>query len=104
MGVRQRRHKPGTTTILTFQHPQLISEYYATRHAVDDNNNLRQGSLRLEDGLAVRSWHIRQFFALMAISEVNALCFYTHNRARQGVVTMHLHSPWSSSAVNLLHN
>ncbi len=70
--------------ILTFQHPQLISEYYETSHAVDDNNNLRQGSLSVEDGLAVRPWHIRQFFALMAISEVNALCFYTHNRALQG--------------------
>ncbi len=44
---------------------------------MDDNNNLRQGSLGLEEGLSVTPWPQHQFFALLATSESNTHAFYT---------------------------
>ena len=54
------------------------------RHAVDDNNNLRQGSLSLEMTAGINDWAARQFLALMAISEVNALLVFNRKLDASG--------------------
>jgi hypothetical protein len=77
-GVIKRRRHPITGAPLQFAYPEVVSQYYRGRHAVDDNNNLRQGSCSLEARFEVRSWVLRQFIALIAISEVNALCYYNY--------------------------
>ena len=88
-GVIKRRRHPITGALpLQFAYPEVVSQYYRGRHAVDDNlNNLRQGSCSLEARFEVRSWVLRQFIALIAISEVNALCYSELSWARRGVPT-----------------
>lgn len=77
-GKPKRRRHPITNQLFTFTYPKVVTEYYRARHAVDDNNNVRQGSLGLEECLAVKAWHIRQFLALIAMAEVNAHAFYNY--------------------------
>jgi hypothetical protein len=74
----KRRRDPITNQRLEFSYPDVIATYYKARHAVDDNNNLRQGNLGFEEGFSVNSWFLRQFIALTAISEVNALNYYNY--------------------------
>lgn len=75
-GEAKKRRNPSTGAIVSFQYPNVIANYYMARHAVDDNNNLRQGSISLEATVGTTNWALRQFFALMAMSEVNALLLY----------------------------
>jgi hypothetical protein len=57
--------------------PQVLRDFYSARHAVDDNNHLRQGISSIEAKMSVHSWPLRQLLAFFSISEVNALC--AHN-------------------------
>ncbi len=54
-----------------------MADCYQAHHAVDDNNNVRQGSLGLEEVLSVQPWPQHQFFALLATSEGNTHAFYS---------------------------
>lgn len=76
----KRRRDPETKTVIEFHYPEMIATYYKARHAVDDNNNMRQGSMGLEEGFPVHTWNLRQFIAMTAVSEVNSLNFYNHRR------------------------
>lgn len=81
-GEMKGRRDPATNQRVEFEYPEVISQYYSARHAVDDNNNIRQGSRSLEAGFQVNHWPLRQFIALMAISEVNAMSFYNYIHSR----------------------
>ena len=67
-----------TRGYVSFQYPDVVKKYYKARHAVDDNNNIRQGSFSLEAILGSKRWDMRQFHALLAMSEVNAMLGYNH--------------------------
>ena len=82
-----RRH-PITNQRVEFKYPSVISQYYQARHAVDDNNNIRQGSKSLEAGFQVNRWPLRQFLALVAVAEVNALCFFNYIRAKDSEISV----------------
>lgn len=58
---------------VTFQYPRVLTSYYAARHAVDDNNNLRQGSLSLEDVWKTHQWWVRQLTFFVALTESNCV-------------------------------
>lgn len=75
-GPQKIRRDPATGGLVYFKYPNVIANYYTARHAVDDNNNLRQGSISLEAVGGTHDWAFRQFLALTAISEVNALLMY----------------------------
>jgi hypothetical protein len=55
-----------------------LDHYYTGRHAVDDNNNIRQGSLSFETAWATKKWYIRQFAFIIALAETNACLAYNH--------------------------
>lgn len=78
----KRRYIASTKTHVEFKYPKVVEDYYATRHAVDDNNNIRQGSASLEANFLLKSWEKRQFLALTAISEANALAFFNYQRGQ----------------------
>eukprot|EP00055_Hartaetosiga_balthica_P018338 m.133075 g.133075 ORF g.133075 m.133075 type:complete len:412 (+) comp9491_c0_seq2:1076-2311(+) len=60
-------------TIVQFKYPKIVTEYYRGRHAVDDNNNLRQGSQNMEHSFKTKRWILRQFTFIFNLAEVNAL-------------------------------
>lgn len=41
--TRRFRDQNGQRVVKSFTRPQLFDAYYRFRHAVDDNNNVRQG-------------------------------------------------------------
>jgi len=67
--MKKRRIEGG---FAEFRYPMTTSHYYAARHAVDDNNNLRQRALPLEKAWGTRRWDVRQFTFMLAVCEVNA--------------------------------
>jgi hypothetical protein len=88
----------------TFVLPEVVKEYYAARHAVDDNNRLRQGICSIEENCRVYSWPFRQFLFLFSVSEINAL------QACRYFVPSHAHTDHSlidfrrNLARQLIHN
>eukprot|EP00051_Salpingoeca_urceolata_P019793 m.292176 g.292176 ORF g.292176 m.292176 type:complete len:383 (+) comp19483_c0_seq3:1492-2640(+) len=52
--------------------------YYYGRHAVDDNNNVRQGSLGIEEAWAPRNWQTRQLAFVISVCEANAFSAYNY--------------------------
>lgn len=75
----KRRRNPATGALVEFSYPDIVDTYYRARHAVDDNNHIRQGSMSLEREFEVRDWPKRQFLALTAISEANAYAFMNYD-------------------------
>ena len=61
-----------------FQYGEYQRWYYYARHAVDDNNNNRQGCLSYEERFCPRDWPTRQFGFLFALSMTNAFLAYNH--------------------------
>jgi len=59
-------------TPFQFHRPQVFQTYYDARHAVDDHNNLRQGSYALEYAWQTKHWSNRSFAFLLSVSLVNA--------------------------------
>ena len=57
--------------------------YYANRHAVDDNNNVRQGSAPLEESWGTKRWDIRQLCWIIALVETNALLAFNQFICKQ---------------------
>jgi len=77
-GQEAFRAAPSGCAGYTFNYPDQVAKYYQARHAVDDNNNIRQGHLSFEAIMATRHWHYRQFHALIAMSEANAMLGFNH--------------------------
>ena len=77
-GEQRGRKNPEGPGYLSFQYPTLVNYYYEARHAVDDNNNIRQGSYSFEALMGSKQWHTRQFHALVAIAETNAYLGFSH--------------------------
>ena len=50
--------------------------YYFGRHAVDDNNNNRQGHLPFEEAYCSKRWDLQQLGFIIALAQTNALLAY----------------------------
>lgn len=70
--MNKRFIKQGNTVkIEQFVYPVPFSNHYKCRHAVDDNNNLRQQMPSIEKTWITGRWANRVFAFLLAVSEVN---------------------------------
>jgi hypothetical protein len=56
----------------SFQRPQLFQDYYSARTAVDDHNNLRQGSYSLEYAWQTKHWRHRAFAYILSTTLTNS--------------------------------
>lgn len=65
---RKRRVGSGLVTV---QYPEYQHWYYYARHAVDDNNNRRQGSEPFEESFGPRRWDQRHFGYVVATCITN---------------------------------
>ena len=71
--------------IVQFQYGELHNHYYSGRHAVDDNNNNRQGCLSLEEVFVPKAWEMRQFGFIIALCQTNAFVLYNYFRAKKNL-------------------
>lgn len=62
--------------LIEIQYPEYIHFYYFARHAVDDNNNNRQGSLSFEETFNPKRWDLRQFGFIIALALTNSMLAY----------------------------
>lgn len=69
--------------VVTFQYGEVQTHYYFGRHAVDDNNNNRQGCLSFEDVFVPKDWNKRQFGFIISVSQVNAFLAYNYFIAKE---------------------
>ena len=67
----------------SFNYPEVISNHFKFRHAVDDHNGRRHSPICLEHVWATKYWPHRPFSFLLAVTEVNVnlaeAYFVTHN-------------------------
>jgi hypothetical protein len=68
--------------------PDFLAVYHASRHAVDDHNNLRHNFGNLEEIMGRFQWHKRQFAFFLNLVATNAFLAW---RARSGS-QRHLHA------------
>jgi len=59
-------------SVVEFRYPEVVSNHYSYRNAVDSNNARRMGPIALEETWATTRWANRVFGYLMATSAVNA--------------------------------
>jgi len=59
-----------------YTRPECFALYYTFRHAVDDSNNLRQGSDSIEDAWQTEHWTHRTFGFILGVCEANAFNAY----------------------------
>jgi len=64
--------------LITFQMPEYLHYYYSARHAVDDNNNIRQGSVPFEETFRPDRWDLRQLGFIIALSLANSQLASNH--------------------------
>lgn len=57
--------------VVRFQYPEVLTNHFKYRHAVDDHNKLRHQPISLEDVWATKQWTHRVFAFFLAITEVN---------------------------------
>jgi len=72
------------TVTTNFCYPEVVSNHFKFRHAVDDHNAKRHSPISLEYVWATKYWPHRPFSFLLAISEVNtnlAEAYFTRNSA-----------------------
>ena len=55
----------------TFQYPEVVADYFATRDKVDCHNGLQMYPIALEETWKTKRWPLRAFQFLLAITEVN---------------------------------
>lgn len=68
-----------TAGVLTYTRSKVLSDYYDARHAVDDNNRLRQDTkTALDEAWPCKSWTKRQLLFLLSLTEVNSFHAWTH--------------------------
>lgn len=77
-GTPHGRSNPDAPGYISITYPDLVERYYKARHAVDDNNNVRQGSFSFEKLMGSRHWHIRQMHFLIALAETNAFQAFSY--------------------------
>lgn len=58
--------------------PEIVATYYSCRHAVDDNNHLRQGSVDLERAWNTKTWHHRQLAFILSLTCTNAFLAFKY--------------------------
>jgi hypothetical protein len=58
--------------------PAVIEDYYSYAHAIDDNNNFRQGNVLFEQHWKTKKWYTRSFTTILAICCVNAFLAYLY--------------------------
>ena len=58
--------------LVEFNHGEAQTNYYCGRHAVDDNNNNRQGCLSFEDSFIPTDWNKSQFGCVMQTCQTNS--------------------------------
>lgn len=74
---------------LTVQRNNVFDHYYRAKHAVDDNNHLRQGHINaLEASWASKRWIVRQFAFIVALAQTNALVYHNY-RSPDAKMTAH---------------
>ena len=71
--------------LVQFKYGAMHNHYYFGRHAVDDNNNNRQGCLSLEDVFVPKEWEMRQFGFIVALVQTNAFLLYNFSRSQNGL-------------------
>ncbi len=64
--------------VVSFKRPVLYEQFYFARHAVDDNNNLRQGWRGIEEIWETKIWLQRVFSFTVGLTEVNAYLAHRH--------------------------
>jgi hypothetical protein len=78
VGTEKTRRDPDTNQLVKFRFPMVLDDYYFARHAVDDNNNWRQGTLNLEESISTQSWLFRQFTFFSGLTESNTYLAYNY--------------------------
>ena len=73
--------------IVEIQYGEYLFWYYFGRHAVDDNNNNRQGHLSFEEAYCAKRWDLRQLGFVFGLSMTDALLgfnyFARHKRKKE---------------------
>ena len=64
--------------LVQFQYGEVMNWYYFGRHAVDDNNNNRQGCLSFEEVFQMKDWTMRQFGFIIGLCQTNAFLAYNY--------------------------
>ena len=65
------KDKDKKTVSKTFNYPEIMSNHFKFRHAVDDHNGRRHSPICLEHVWATKYWPHRPFSFLLAVTEVN---------------------------------
>ena len=73
----KRKRRVGNS-LIEISYGEYMHWYYYGRHAVDDNNNNRQGSLPFEETYATKRWDLRQLGFIIALTLTNAQLAYNH--------------------------
>ena len=56
---------------VSFRYTEPFANHYFARHCVDDHNNLRQGTISLEETWRTHRWELRVFAFILGVIEVN---------------------------------
>ena len=75
-GAHKKRRVGGE--LVEFQYSEVMNWYYFGRHAVDDNNNNRQGCLSFEEVFQMKDWAMRQFGFIIGLCQTNAFLAYNY--------------------------
>ena len=76
--TRYRKNTIGGYEAVRFKRPEVASVFYESRHAIDDNNNVRQGRSSIEGSWGTHQWYLRTFAFIMGICEANAFSIYRY--------------------------
>jgi hypothetical protein len=76
--TRYTKLPSGVLVQKTFVRPDVFETFYTNRHAVDDNNNLRQNTRSPEEVWQTKEWSHRTFAMLLGICEANAYHIYRY--------------------------
>jgi hypothetical protein len=63
---------------ISFHYPEVHSNHFKFRHAVDDHNSKRHAPISLEETWATKYWPNRVFAFILGVTEVNALLGAIH--------------------------
>jgi hypothetical protein len=74
--TRYRKSVLGAYETVKFKRTEVASAFYESRHAVDDNNNLRQGRASIESTWLTHQWFHRTLAFIIGVCETNAYSCY----------------------------
>ena len=69
--------------LVQFQYGEVMNNYYFGRHAVDDNNNNRQGCLSFEEVFQMKDCAMQQLGFIIALCQTNAFLAYNYFKNRK---------------------